>query len=121
MKLLDLNDRGKDNIPPGWNLRVKAGTPRVGVLRDGTDLGVCLDSNDSSFSIQRAINTHETSYAVLTWRWRAEVLPPRGDFRNAQTDDQAAQLFVAFGRRAINYIWDTNAPRDVVGDYSLPS
>jgi hypothetical protein len=43
--------------------------------------------------------------------------PPRGDARKAETDDEAAQLYVTFPRfptavrsRIIGYIWDSNAP-----------
>jgi hypothetical protein len=39
-------------------------------------------------------------------------LPERGDFRRAATDDQAAQVLVAFSdRRILTYIWDTSAPK----------
>jgi hypothetical protein len=39
-------------------------------------------------------------------------LPTNGDFRKSKTDDQAAQLFLAFTRtKAIVYIWDTSAPQ----------
>jgi hypothetical protein len=38
-------------------------------------------------------------------------LPPNGDFRHARTDDQAAQILVAFDdRRILTYIWDSTAP-----------
>ena len=35
-----------------------------------------------------------------------------GDFRRASTDDQAAQVLVAFDdNRILTYIWDTTAPK----------
>jgi hypothetical protein len=35
-----------------------------------------------------------------------------GDFRKTSTDDQAAQLLIAFSdRRVLSYIWDSNAPK----------
>jgi hypothetical protein len=45
------------------------------------------------------------------------VLPPRGHARKADTDDEAAQLYVTFPRfpstvrsRIIGYIWDSTEP-----------
>jgi len=39
-------------------------------------------------------------------------LPPGGDFRRSATDDQAAQVMVAFSdRRILSYIWDSSAPK----------
>jgi hypothetical protein len=38
-----------------------------------------------------------------------------GDFRKSRTDDQAAQLFLAFTKtKAIVYIWDTTAPQGLM-------
>ena len=47
-------------------------------------------------------------------------LPPSGDFRRAATDDQAAQVLVAFGdRRILSYIWDSTAPKGTVQNASF--
>ena len=38
--------------------------------------------------------------------------PKGGDFRHYATDDQAAQVLVAFDdRRVLSYIWDSTAPQ----------
>ena len=53
----------------------------------------------------------------LTWHWKVTQLPSGGDFRHASTDDQAAQVLVAFDdRRILSYIWDTNAPKGRVAE-----
>jgi hypothetical protein len=42
-------------------------------------------------------------------------LPAGGDFRHATTDDQAAQVLVAFAdKRILTYIWDSTAPKGMV-------
>jgi hypothetical protein len=42
-------------------------------------------------------------------------LPAGGDFRHASTDDQAAQVLVAFDdKRILTYIWDSSAPKGTV-------
>ena len=51
-------------------------------------------------------------YPYLSWRWKVAKLPAGGDFRSPATDDQAAQVLVAFqDRRVLTYIWDTTAPK----------
>lgn len=110
-------------VPPKpWEIAVKTGRldVRTRVL-DGVE-GICLNSNSSSFSIQRRTHVLLTEDPVLTVRWRVEHLPPGADFRT-RLDDQAAQFFVAFATpfqyRAINYIWDSTAPVGTVGDYNV--
>ena len=51
-------------------------------------------------------------FPVLTWTWKVSELPAGGDFRRSSTDDQAAQVLVAFSdRRILSYIWDSSAPK----------
>ena len=79
---------------------------------DGGGSSIRLKSVDSSFGLERGadVNPYETRY--LTWSWKVTRLPAHGDFRSAATDDQAAQLLVAFAdRRVLSYIWDTSAPK----------
>ena len=110
-----------DNSPAEWKLKVVSGTAKVVKINDGTTPALCLDSTDASFSIQRNIDLDINKYPFVTWRWRANALPPKGDMRKSGTDDQAAQVVVAFGGKyAVDYIWDTNAPIDTVGDYYVP-
>jgi hypothetical protein len=110
-----------DGSPAGFELKVKAGVPQLIKAIDGSTPALCLDSANSSFWIQRSIDLDIKKYPLITWRWRADILPPRGDFRSSKTDDQAAQMVVAFGSRyAIDYIWDTNAPVDSIGEYYVP-
>lgn len=110
-------------IPPEpWAIAVKTGKPDVRVRAlDGVN-GICLNSNSSSFSMQRRTHVSLTENPILTVRWRVEHLPPGADFRT-RLDDQAAQFFVAFATplryRAINYIWDSTAPVGTVGNYDV--
>jgi hypothetical protein len=80
-----------------------------------------LRSTNSSFSFQRAINADLNLTPFLSWKWKVTRLPEKGDFRHSKTDDQAAQLFVAFNRRqAIVYLWDTSAPQGLMTDAPSP-
>jgi hypothetical protein len=48
-------------------------------------------------------------------------VPKRGDFRHFWSDDQAAQVLVAFDdRHVLSYIWDTTAPQGTMENASSP-
>jgi hypothetical protein len=102
-------------IPPGWELKVKSGKAVFEITRDGDISALHLKSVDSSFSIQGEVKVDVKRYPVLSWKWKVAQLPQGGDFRKSKTDDQAAQLFVAFTKtKAIVYIWDTTAPQGLM-------
>ena len=103
-------DQGQ--VPTEWRLKVNHGKPDFSISSDGSGSSIRLRSVDSSFGLERGadVNPYETRY--LTWSWKVTQLPARGDFRRIATDDQAAQLLVAFAdRRVLAYIWDTSAPK----------
>ena len=48
-------------------------------------------------------------------------MPTRGDFRHFWSDDQAAQVLVAFDdRHVLIYIWDTTEPQRTMENASSP-
>jgi hypothetical protein len=66
----------------------------------------------SSFALEHAVDVDPYQLPFLTWKWKVAQLPAGGDFRHAGTDDQAAQVLVAFSdKRILTYIWDTSAPK----------
>ena len=98
-------------LPSGWELKVKSGKAAYEIMRDEDVTALHLKSADSSFSLQGEVQVDIKQFPVLSWKWKAVKLPPGGDFRKSRTDDQAAQLFLAFTKtRSIVYIWDTTAP-----------
>ncbi len=106
---------GSGTMPAGWELVEKSGTADFTVIRDENIAAARFRSVDTSFSLQREVNVDVKQYPVLTWKWKVTKLPAGGDFRKSKTDDQAAQLFVAFSNtKAIVYIWDTTAPQGIV-------
>jgi len=121
VEVFDASKLESDGSPAKWALKVKTGTPQIVKADDNGTAALCLSSNNSSFSIQRDLDLDIEKYPFVTFRWRANTLPPKGDLRDSSTDDQAAQMVVAFeGKRAIDYIWDTNAPIDTVGEFYIP-
>ena len=108
-------------VPIGWQLKEKSGKADLAVVKDAGVVAVRLRSADTSFSLQKDVHVDLKQFPILTWKWKVTKLPAGGDFRNSGTDDQAAQLFLAFSKtRAIVYIWDTTAPQGTAGNAAAP-
>ncbi|MGA9477410.1 MAG: DUF3047 domain-containing protein [Desulfobacterales bacterium] len=106
------NGTDRNGVPVGWQLKEKSGRADLAVVEENSVNALRLTSNDSSFSIQKTVDVDVSRYPVMSWRWKVTRLPEGGDFRKSKTDDQAAQLFLAFSKtKAIVYIWDTTAPK----------
>ena len=110
--VLNLGAIKTGRMPDGWQVKVNHGNPEVSVAREAEGAVVHLKSGRSSFSLERGVDVDPARMPWLNWRWKVTELPRGGDFRRARTDDQAAQVLVAFSdRRVLTYIWDTTAPR----------
>lgn len=108
-------------VPRGWQLKEKSGKADMAAVKDDGIAAVRLRSADTSFSLQKEVHVDLKQYSVLTWKWKVTKLPAGGDFRKSSSDDQAAQLFLAFSKtRAIVYIWDTTAPQGAMGNAAAP-
>lgn len=110
--LLNISSPPAGKLPDGWNVKMNHGIPEIstGSSADGTYLR--LQSHKSSFALERGVDVDVTQYPFLSWRWKVGELPRGGDFRRPSTDDQAAQVLVAFqDRRVVSYIWDSTAPK----------
>jgi hypothetical protein len=106
-------------MPDGWSVKVNHGTPEIFTGSGPEGSFVQLRSHRSSFSLERGLDVDVTQYPYLSWRWKVSDLPRGGDFRRAATDDQAAQVLVAFqDRRILTYIWDTTAPKGTTANSS---
>ena len=102
-------------VPPGWQVKEKSGKADFAVVKDGDLHALVLRSANTSFSLQKEVTVDVKQYPVLSWKWKVTKLPKDGDFRRSRTDDQAAQLFLAFTKtKAIVYIWDTTAPQGLM-------
>jgi hypothetical protein len=111
---------GTKGIPPGWQGQ-KWGSPAYDltvVENDGHRVLHLVSKNEGSTigkDIKGKVNLKDTP--ILEWRWKVMTLPVNADSRRTETDDQAAQIYVAWPRfpealrsRIIGYIWDTTAP-----------
>ena len=109
---------GGAGIPDGWTGQ-SWGNPRYDftVVTDGSERVLHLKSRGDNSTISKEVKIDVRDLPLLVWRWKAVALPAGGDCRKRATDDQAAQVYVAFPRfptaarsRIIGYVWDTTAP-----------
>jgi hypothetical protein len=107
-------------IPPGWKGQ-NWGSPKYDftVVQDDGRKALHMKSAGDGSTVSKEVKGKVDLKAtpVLEWSWKAVVLPKGGDSRKKATDDQAAQIFVAWPRfpeavrsRIIGYVWDTTAP-----------
>jgi len=110
--ILNTLDWHPGRLPDGWQVRVNRGKPEIATVSEGRQNFLDFKSHDSSYGVERTVDVDPREVPYLTWKWDVKELPAGGDFRRARTDDQAAQVLVAFAdKRVLTYIWDTTAPR----------
>jgi hypothetical protein len=111
---------GTKGVPAGWKTQ-SWGSPRYDfaiVANDGAKALHLRSANEGSTivkDVKGKVNLKETP--ILEWTWKVTVLPRGGNSCRKATDDQAAQVFIAWPRfpeavrsRIIGYVWDTTAP-----------
>lgn len=110
--VLNTSNWGGGHLPSDWQIKVNHGKPEVFVCHEDNSSCLLLKSAKSSFALEHEVEVNPYATRFLTWRWKVTQLPAGGDFRHAGTDDQAAQVLVAFSdRHVLTYIWDTTAPK----------
>jgi hypothetical protein len=109
-----------DGAPEGWQLQRYRGEP-VMTMQKAEDLFylTMTSSGDKAFGIKKELSLDLRQYPFLNWQWRANRLPPGGDIRRSDRDDQAMQLYLIFKtprtlmalqEPSLGYIWDSEAP-----------
>jgi len=105
---------GSGRLPSDWQVKMNHGRPDISVCAE-TESCLHLKSVKSSFGLEHSVDVDPSDMPYLTWNWKVAQLPAGGDFRHATTDDQAAQVLVAFAdKRILTYIWDSTAPKGMV-------
>jgi len=113
---------GKTGVPDGWKPQ-NWGSPKYDfkIEAEGGGKVLHMRSDNEGSTINKEIKIDLRAHPVVEWRWKAVALPKGGDSRRKDTDDQGAQLYVAFPRfptavrsRIIGYVWDTTAPAGTI-------
>lgn len=116
--VLNTANWGSGRLPADWQIKVTHGKPGISVCKE-TESCLRLMSVKSSFGLEHSVNVDPAQLPFLTWHWKVAQLPGGGDFRRASTDDQAAQVLVAFSdKRILTYIWDSSAPKGTMQNAS---
>jgi len=107
-------------IPIDWELKEKKGTPIIKLEKEEGINVLHLTSEKSSFGVAKKIDIDIKEYPYIHFRWKVIELPINGDFRKKETDDQAAQIYVAFGTfkltaKIVGYLWENKAPQLITG------
>jgi hypothetical protein len=115
---------GTRGIPGGWKEQ-NWGKPAYDfeIVSDDGQRALHLRSKGDSSTIGRdleaSIDLKETP--SLEWRWKVMTLPSGGNACQKSTDDEAAQVYVAWLRtpeaarsRIIGYVWDSTAPAGTI-------
>ncbi|HEU4341147.1 MAG TPA: DUF3047 domain-containing protein [Candidatus Binatia bacterium] len=111
---------GTRGIPGDWEGQ-SWGRPTydLEIVPDNGQLVLRLRSKGGNSTISRdlrvGVDLAETP--ILEWSWKVITLPTDGNACQKSTDDQAAQVYVAWLRspesvrsRIIGYVWDSTAP-----------
>jgi hypothetical protein len=117
MALLAWNGSGQNDgkLPAEWQIKVKDGRPDISNCTLPEAPCLRLKSVKASFALERKVNVNPAEMPYLSWNWKVAQLPAGGDFRRSSTDDQAAQVLVAFeDNRILSYIWDSTAPKGLL-------
>ena len=113
--------KAQNTVPPGWELLVNKGDAQLQLVSEAQSQALQLRSEAASFALQKKIHIALRDKPFLVWQWKVTHLPTGGDFRAHHTDDQAAQLIVAFSSsHFLSYIWDTTVPRGISGNAPAP-
>ncbi len=110
----------KKGVPIDWDLKEKEGSPIISLEKEEDTYVLHLISKKSSFGIVKKIDIDIKEYPYINFRWKVIELPRNGDFRKKETDDQAAQIYIAFGRfkltaKIVGYLWENKAPKLITG------
>lgn len=112
-----VDERG---TPLDWELKEKEGTPIIRLEKEEDTYVLHLISEKSSFGLTKKINIDIKEYPYINFKWKVIELPRNGDFRKKETDDQAAQIYIAFGTfkltaKIVGYLWENKAPKLITG------
>jgi hypothetical protein len=119
--VLDPAKPSAGRFPDGWELKTNSGKADVSTTMDGDSTVLHFKSVKSSFSLEKGVDVDAVKMPYLTWHWKVTQLPKGGDFRHFWSDDQAAQVLVAFDERhVLTYIWDSTAPQGTMESASSP-
>jgi hypothetical protein len=82
-----------------------------------------LAASDSGYSVILGTLSHwnPRDYPIMTWCWRADVLPDGADETQNEINDSAAGVYVIFSQnwlgvpKQLKYVWSSTLPQGTIG------
>lgn len=114
LPLATFDEAAAGSPPGGWEARGgEAGDVYVVQKGEGGSF-LRADARGLSVQIGRREGWDVRRYPVLTWRWRARVLPRGADEGKKPVSDSAAGVYVVFGGwpvpETLKYVWSSGLP-----------
>jgi len=126
----DFSTPSDDGFPAGFGTKhqhndARARRDHVYQVIDGAAFGFAGKAlkatyKDATITIARSFSDREKKLIaqnpLVSWRWRAEVLPQGADERNLTTNDSAASIYFLWQRawpmrvKSLRYAWSSSAP-----------
>lgn len=124
IRLEDFSSSQVGLLPEGWYVRGRDDDkPKLYEVQEhaGSHYLAAQDTGLTVILLKVAHwNPHE--FPILTWCWRADALPPKGNEHVTETNDSAAGVYVIFqetwglGLPIQNkYVWSTTLPEGTIG------
>jgi len=114
LPLATFDDLATGRPPEGWEARGGEVADVYLVLKGAEGNYLHADARGLSVQIGRRGGWDVRRYPVLTWRWRARVLPRGADEGKKPVSDSAAGVYVVFGGwpvpETIKYVWSSTLP-----------
>lgn len=110
-------------LPEGWGWRRKRDDRKDKLYRVREVAGeryLAAQDTGASVILLKWSHWNPRQHPIMTWCWRADVLPPGGDERFTHTNDSAAGIYVIYSQnwlglpRQIKYVWSTTLPEGTV-------
>jgi len=130
-------------LPEGWkplSFRNIERATQYSLVKDGNTVVVKAVSAASASGLIREIKIDPKEFPILQWRWKIGNILKKGNVKTREGDDYPARVYIAFAYdakklnffektkyntyrvlygqhpplRAINYIWESTAPKGTV-------
>jgi hypothetical protein len=108
----DFSQFDLNSFPRGWKARGGNGADVYRVKSDGEKY-LQAKAEANAVTIAREFNYDLKDYPLLSWQWKAVVLPRGGDERYKHTGDSGASIYVIFPGmlpKNIKYVWSSSLP-----------
>ena len=98
-----------------WKVKKWVGVVALDFQSEGAMPFLRMRAPSSSWAFVRKVDVNLKERPLLTWSWKADILPKGSDGRRNETDDEAAQVYVFFpgkglfgslDNRIIGYTWE---------------